>query len=976
MRVISKKISYDDLISRVPGVIPSIVDSWTVPYVNSCNNAEEKAYYSYDSAVVAASQYNINSSELKHNTEFMNFDINNLREFVSGNYGLIPSDIIIPSNIANKVTDYTDIYVNIPDGNGGFYDLSWPKQDSDPHYEGRKIISGGTEIKIITYHTLIKWYEFFKEYYDLIESPKYERTYDSALDYYDKEIRVKNDELYAYYENLDLVFASRGGKDMYEWICNNCIIQFNIPEEYVEKWHITSMYFTDALKWYWWFSERVDLYSEITTLEDCKGADDCCDCQKYLELGGKGFYDAISKWITDNANFSPTPTNSASVTIPITFTTSIDDLGEMSIFSNEWEAGTDYHNTLISNEKIDGVTGGTIINLPYIIDEYGDVTYINEAKIIKDGSDKKGYEYSEKYLDISYKEDDWVDYTDKYIDDNPSLFASNGVVENGQLEAVTSYTYSPVNGKIIYNPTAIKSKIKYNKIDTVSINGNSYDVIDGEYVVMCYDNPSVANVAYKNGTKLQVFKDGGLKYVIINGKRKYVETDSHGVEKIYLFKCYDESDSGCPLSSGTYIIYDNVLYLTENRTINIGEIDNDIKYQYPLLDGYFDIDNNRFYVSGTSVVVSNGYIYDDTNDTYIYEFRELNDDELISFGIKSFTVDSNTSTVEISHLFDEIDCTVVAGFCDSKLDLLRRKEISTDDLGIELPGYFKSIIDVNDSGGTQSKYNNAYNECTLDILYKVGEVASLTDNNDLSDETYDYYNGDIITDITFYYKDKYGERKYIHQALNDNALMAISASTEEYENGGVDDDVLNKMYCDITYHLNAVLKIRKQTEDIPNAYSLADEYHSGVKYIDTVSVEESVGDYYLGNGSKFTYKYYSLNQEPSSIYLSDFNDNVTTDAATYFEIKPLLYILKNDKIEKVDNETYLSGWSKNNNVLVTPLTRSEFNMASSYPQNVDANIYIDRGINAAFEKHLKLQEIRTMEALETYSNGIFKFNNY
>ena len=42
-------------------------------------------------------------------------------------------------------------------------------------------------------------------------------------------------------------------------------------------------------------------------------------------------------------------------------------------------------------------------------------------------------------------------------------------------------------------------------------------------------------------------------------------------------------------------------------------------------------------------------------------------------------------------------------------------------------------------------------------------------------------------------------------------------------------------------------------------------------------------------------------------------------------------------------------------------------------QNVDGDIYINRGINAAFEKHLKLGEVTSMEALEQYGNGYFKF---
>ena len=192
MRVISKKISYDNLISRLPGVITSIMDSWEIPDLYGCVNGENKeVFYSYDSAVNRAHEYNINSSLLEYDAQFVEFDKNNLIEFSVGNYGLIPSDVVIPSDIASKITDYTDIYVNIPDGEGGYYDLSWPKSDEDPHYEGRKIISGGTEVKILTYYTLNKWYSFFKEYYTLINSPEQTRIYESAVDYYNKMIKVK-----------------------------------------------------------------------------------------------------------------------------------------------------------------------------------------------------------------------------------------------------------------------------------------------------------------------------------------------------------------------------------------------------------------------------------------------------------------------------------------------------------------------------------------------------------------------------------------------------------------------------------------------------------------------------------------------------------------------------------------------------------------------------------------------------------------
>ena len=55
--------------------------------------------------------------------------------------------------------------------------------------------------------------------------------------------------------------------------------------------------------------------------------------------------------------------------------------------------------------------------------------------------------------------------------------------------------------------------------------------------------------------------------------------------------------------------------------------------------------------------------------------------------------------------------------------------------------------------------------------------------------------------------------------------------------------------------------------------------------------------------------------------------------------------------------------------------REEYNIGNATPQIIEGNIYIDRGINSAFERHLKLQEIRTMEALNNYGNNWFKIIN-
>jgi hypothetical protein len=75
---------------------------------------------------------------------------------------------------------------------------------------------------------------------------------------------------------------------------------------------------------------------------------------------------------------------------------------------------------------------------------------------------------------------------------------------------------------------------------------------------------------------------------------------------------------------------------------------------------------------------------------------------------------------------------------------------------------------------------------------------------------------------------------------------------------------------------------------------------------------------------------------------------------------------KNGEIETYEND-YVD-----TNIAAFPIFRQEYMFGSATMQNIDANIYIDRGINAAFDKHIKLGEVTSMEALENYSNGYFK----
>ena len=72
------------------------------------------------------------------------------------------------------------------------------------------------------------------------------------------------------------------------------------------------------------------------------------------------------------------------------------------------------------------------------------------------------------------------------------------------------------------------------------------------------------------------------------------------------------------------------------------------------------------------------------------------------------------------------------------------------------------------------------------------------------------------------------------------------------------------------------------------------------------------------------------------------------------------------------HEKYSGDMATHNNMQVYPIYREEYKLGISSLENVDADIYIDRGINAAYEKHLKLGEVTSLEALEQYGNNFFK----
>jgi hypothetical protein len=146
-----------------------------------------------------------------------------------------------------------------------------------------------------------------------------------------------------------------------------------------------------------------------------------------------------------------------------------------------------------------------------------------------------------------------------------------------------------------------------------------------------------------------------------------------------------------------------------------------------------------------------------------------------------------------------------------------------------------------------------------------------------------------------------------------------------------------------------------------------------VKYVDTLIVNRTVGTFYMSDKSTFGFTYYELLGNMSSEYLCDYRDFRLTNIS-YFEMQIMTFFSNNrSDEEKLFKTDY---WERNNGMIVSPVLRPEYYLFTSTKQNGNDDIYIDRGISAAFERHLKLLETHNMDALENYGNGYFKISEY
>lgn len=1060
MRIIQKQISLEPMTSRLPSVWPAYLDN--------------KLYF---------------------------FDDAHLKErdwAYTSNWGMVPVNIVVnhaPSELGEdgrpqsaetySIVDGCHCYGSLYETNSGCSNCGSSSYDELCDF-------------VLSFENLSKWYYFFTEYYNLLKKYSHcNRVYTSAEDYYNYESLTKYADQMIYgndkqtYLDLDEEFANKGGRvevqiydkdvkkhstmtpneahdefngdrmamtDVYDvgffkWICDNVVPSFTIPMEYRDYWKKDVLFYPDVIKWLKWFNDRESLYYEIeanfhlendiTELWDCnaEGVTSCTDCEEYFGRGGDRIYKKMKSWYNEIQNNIlreiNEPCSMPTIILPTELQLSIDDMGEFSIFSTDYELGKDYRVAHYGDSA--NTHSGTVVTMD------GNSMYLS--------GDSLGFSFNPDYMEKF--ESGWTSYTDRYImheyDCNAEGCENKKTYNNKNefyVSAVTYYTYDENNvkhtgaGSIDDAKNEIKKKLTKNYPLTTCENG--WILIDGvlyEIKETEFGKYDQNNTYLKDNTYL-VFREDvtDTPYTFVNGKKIFADFYPAKDNGVFYFPFFlSENANFVEKCSGKIFNIENYMQFKRHERLNHIYY---IEYHGKVYNLGTDETQDSYNIDGIEYYKVSGY----TVDEYGYTLYCINDEvkfyddtsvvvldnyTLEGYDTPSCIFEDNNNIIKIEPILDDehsiftiYSVDEITGQTVSKLSDIRLYNVLTDDVGNTIEG----IYDVRAVGTSGATAHQPPQGTELELIYQVGNTANIQrfsqtkdDMDDIIDD-YDkrnYFVGDIITKMTFYYKDydgnvvnntvRYAELgsddvRYVYnsdkqtilyptltESGDNTSLFAIQSSTakkDELEESGKTKYMYDDIYCDITYYVGATLsrKEGKQYNLASKSETRGDKFDNyGVEYTETVRFVKTNWEYYLkkpkdensilpskrkkpcNHSVSYPIYVYVLTQDLTRVDESQYKTEYSVPMADFkFEIN--IFSGNGDTF----GEKYPEEMATHNNLQVFPTYREEYRFGVSSIENVDSDIYIDRGINAAFEKHLKLGEVTSLEALEQYGNGYFK----
>ena len=776
-------------------------------------------------------------------------------------------------------------------------------------------------------------YAFYKEYNALLtNNGSCKRNYSSATEYYDTEVRVNASNLRfgasrATYEELDEQFTVYKEKIDCSEIERRIVPSFQIPTEYENGWGVRKLYYPDVWRWMSWLWKKYSVYSAVT---DCSEATDCCDCEDFMSKGGKGIYDSMKAWVNGlNIISSLSEDLTPSIVASIGMFSNIENVGSFSYLTSDYNTNEDYRTATSSYNQVN-THSGTV------------VTYEGKPMILSSGS---GSKFDTKFMEKDFDKNGWKDYTSKYFEDDSATEKTNpneywyAYKDDGTFVTGTS----PTEVQALLN-----DKYPLTQVQEVFYNGELYSMFKSEYGI--YSGNS-----YLDGNYYIVERDEitNTPYASINGSVIYATLD----EGVYKFDFFQKE---FPLTAS---ITDMENFVTiEGKVMNVG---NNAEFE---LDGY-----SGYVITHVGQIGADIYYYNSNSKS-------------LTQNISSMLVSVNSATCYVQG-----DCLIsvykgdaipkrgdiIIGTCPSKLTSLESSDLLIDDVGNMIHGVYNV---------SNFKTQQPPSELVLELSYQVGNTANVkqfsktvTDDSQIESLQTNYFIGDIIDSMVFYFdcEDK-SERDKTMVSASTSALSAIKESI------GKKSDSINYLYndisCDITYYKGATLKRDKGSDKL---YRDSSRYE-GVKCTETVRFPLKAVTYFLEKSNDnvtpinetnhanssvgYTIYVYELEQEVSMIQ-SDTYETLYPTPLSNFEMKTCVWNGSTWTTDGYDD------FERGNGINAFPVFMEEYSLHTAAPQSVSGNIYINRGVNAAIDKHLRLGEVTSLESLTQYGNGFYLIQN-
>ena len=776
-------------------------------------------------------------------------------------------------------------------------------------------------------------YAFYKEYNALLtNNGSCKRNYSSATEYYDTEVRVNASNLHfgasrATYEELDEQFTVYKEKIDCSEIERRIVPSFQIPTEYENGWGVRKLYYPDVWRWMSWLWKKYSVYSAVT---DCSEATDCCDCEDFMSKGGKGIYDSMKAWVNGlNIISSLSEDLTPSIVASLGMFSNIENVGSFSYLTSDYNTNEDYRTATSSYNQVN-THSGTV------------VTYEGKPMILSSGS---GSKFDTKFMEKDFDKNGWKDYTSKYFEDNSATEKTNpneywyAYKDDGTFVTGTSSTEVQA---------LLNDKYPLTQVQEVFYNGELYSMFKSEYGI--YSGNS-----YLDGNYYIVERDEitNTPYASINGSVFYATLD----EGVYKFDFFQKE---FPLTAS---ITDMENFVTiEGKVMNVG---NNAEFE---LDGY-----SGYVITHVGQIGADIYYYNSNSKS-------------LTQNISSMLVSVNSATCYVQG-----DCLIsvykgdaipkrgdiIIGTCPSKLTSLESSDLLIDDVGNMIHGVYNV---------SNFKTQQPPSGLVLELSYQVGNTANVkqfsktvTDDSQIESLQTNYFIGDIIDSMVFYFdcEDK-SERDKTMVSASTSALSAIKESI------GKKSDSINYLYndisCDITYYKGATLKRDKGSDKL---YRDSSRYE-GVKCTETVRFPLKAVTYFLEKSNDnvtpinetnhanssvgYTIYVYELEQEVSMIQSDTYETSYPTPLSN-FEMKTCVWNGSTWTTDGYDD------FERGNGINAFPVFMEEYSLHTAAPQSVSGDIYINRGVNAAIDKHLRLGEVTSLESLTQYGNGFYLIQN-